>query len=480
MRKHLSLMWVFLLVLAVVLPQLNADTASQEQRIQQLETLVKDQQTRIDGLQQRLNTSTEDKVAGKFAKKAAADDPKIVAGYDGGFFVRDAEENFKLNITGYMQVGVGIFENNTTANNSFYANGLYLTFDVYIYKHWHGRLQVDFAPNHQQFFGSTSWGNPIVRDGYVEYTGIPMFKVRAGNTHVPFSITGQYGENEGITIWGDPYLSWTHGRDPGLLIYGTLANMIDYSVGIFNGDFSVNNNANDDFLMAGSLRFYPMKTKDGKMDKGFFIHVGGLRSRDGERQSNGAAGVIGGAATFSPWGRYIYGGNTPNDAAGTKGWKTGVDGGFVFKKDMGPDGKNNLRVEFEAIYFKFDRERGTWNGNQRLPALEAYSFYFGTSYFMAMGKTKGMGIFPLFTFSYAWVGNKGSNSNLVNGKTDTQQAYTYTFGLGMAFNEHVSIAFNWIVMKLDERTTYGGPKSTAGDVSGGEEHAWFVQATFQF
>lgn len=409
-----------------------------------------------------------EKVAPAPAAKAGV--PEGIAGYESGkgFFIQDKEGNFRVDISGFIQMGIGIFENDTFENNSFYPNGVYLITDFYLWNEWHGHLEVDFAQNHQTF-GGQGFGAPTARDAWMEWMKYNEFRFRVGNMRVPFTIEGQYAETQGMTIWGASFIgSWSHGRDPGVMLYGTLSDMLEYKLGIFNGDGSLVGNQSDDFLMAASARIYfNGKSKDANS----FFHVGFIRSYD---EFN-----FGGARLFKPWGGQIYGNAGAED--NTLGWRTGVDVGFAFRHNL--DTRSYVRMEGEFMYITWERAF-QHNGGNALAYLYGQGIYFGiTGLFNINGQDDGSGFIPALRYDYSFINNKESESrnNLANNDVPSQGAHVFTFGVGYAVNKNITFNFNWLIMELRDKTTFGGPKGPGKtDFNGDVEHAWFLQGTFAF
>jgi hypothetical protein len=467
MRNCLYLVLVLSLVFAGLL---QAQTS--EERLQKLEKICLEQKQQIENLQERLGvlqdeTSykqyTESIVKEYLGAPAIEDDGMaITAGYDNGFFVRDPEGNVELKITGYLQTGLGIFENNALDDNSFFLNGAYLNFDLFLMKDWHARIQIDFADISPVVRFRNAGGYGIAtRDAYIEYIGIPEFSVRVGNTHVPFSIEGQYGETESMLIGTTPFTYWSHGRDLGFMVHGVISDVFGYKAGLFNGEGSMQGNESDDMLMAAQARFYYCGYE---LNPKNFFHVGVLRNRS---VSDGVA------ALASPWGRVIYAAAPNATDDDVNGWRTAVDAGFSYDSEL--EGGHGLRVESEFMYSTWERDmaagRRSW--------LDGYGWLIGMSYRHCLDpEVEGSGVITGFHFSYTDIDNDGDSGNIPG-----QRAYTYTMILGYAFNTHLSVAFNWIMMDLDNKSYYGGAKAdndVSTGVSGGLEHAWLFQVTAQW
>ncbi len=461
----------FLLILSISLPcfvlaqdtKLNND---QEKRLQLLEDLVKQQQNRIDELEDQLGESeestreyTEKLVKEYLSQESIQEDFGVSAGYDRGFFIRSADGNFELKMTGYIQFGVGFFENDTKDNNSFFVNGMFLTFDMFFYQQWWVRLQFDLVGvfgGNDGFFQNGNKFEPEVRDAFIQYTGIPEFNVRAGNTHVPFTIEGQYGQHQRFSIFAEPFiLSWGHGRDPGFMLLGTMRDVLEYKLSVHNGEGQAKINQTDQFLFAGQMRFFYLKKS---VNNKSFLHAGFLRANDNNLKENGA---FGSASIKTPWGRRLFGdANVANDD-GAQGWRTAFDVGGTYR--VGP-----WRIEGEYMYSEWERSQAAG-----LRRLYGHGGYLGVAYKHNLtGEDDGSGLIGLVKFSYTDLddSNGGGATQGIEGQT----VLVYTAGLGYAFNRHIAINTNWILVDTD-RSDVNSPKNDNG--VDGTEQGWFVQVT---
>jgi len=455
-------------------------TSDQEARIQELEKVLQQQDQRIQQLQQRVADRPATSVVTEYANSPAAQETKPIAGHEvGGFFVRTPDGKLELFLSGYIQMGLAIFENDTPENNGFYPNGISLAFDMYLLENWHGRIQLNFHNAYRFSDVAGGWNGVNLRDAYVEYLSSrtdPAFNVRVGQTHVPFTIGGQYGETDGIAIWGAPFINaWSHGRDPGIMIWGRLSDMIEYKASLHNGEGANRLNGTDDFLMALGCRLYPFNYSE---NSNTFFHVGFIRTRDTD--GDNTSGQFGSATLSPPWGRRVFGDVLAvGDAATTRGWRTGVDTGFRFDAPLDPEKTSSIRAEVEFMYMMWERKLSTG----RLPFLNGYGISFGLVYKMNLTPDiEGEGLWPLFEFSYSDVDNKSTNDTGLGANIDGQRVFTYTLGVGYSFNKFVSVAFNWVVVNLDEKDAYGDvpARDDRADGSDDLEHAWFLQVTAQW
>lgn len=146
------------------------------------------------------------------------------------------------------------------------------------------RLLVDFA------------GTPKILDAYAEWKPIRNLSIRGGQFKIPFTLENPYSPTELETI--DNSLAVTdlvtdiagnknNGRDVGVQVVGALANrgdysLVDYKVGIFNGNLinTTDNNTTKDVI--ASLSINPLKALsiNGSFYKGEY----GAQATKGNRQ----------------------------------------------------------------------------------------------------------------------------------------------------------------------------------------------------
>ena len=458
--KNCFYVFLVLIILTIGLQAQNND------RLEKLEQICSQQAKQIEALQKRLGVLQDEKSYKDYTQKivkeyldqpvAEEEQVGITAGYDNGFFIRGAKGDLELKMTGYVQAGAGIFENNTDDNNTFFLNGVYLAFDAYILKDWHARIEINFADPYSYQFQDGNDYDPELQDAYIEYIGIPEFNVRIGKTHVPFTIEGQYNETEGMSVWSAPFINgWAHGRDVGIMIHGVVANMIGYKIGLFNGEGS-STNMSDDMLFAYQTRIYFLGYDT---NPNTFFHVGFLRNRTQNDQPFGLS---------APWGLDILSEET--SFFETNDYQTGLDIGFKYDKDL--KGGHNVRVESEFVYSTWQRHLSTGN----LEEIDGYGLLFGVAYRHCLNpEVEGSGVIGMLKFSWTEIDNGDTNDTVVGSNVKGQEAYVYTLGLGYAFNSHVSANINWVMMDLAERAN--GVNTGKSDESGGLAHAWFFQIT---
>jgi hypothetical protein len=80
-------------------------------------------------------------------------------------------------------------------------------------------------------------------------------------------------------------------------------------------------------------------------------------------------------------------------------------------------------------------------------------------------------------FCYNDIDNHGGPAmGVTYPETEALTAYIYTLMLGYAFNSHIDVAVNWIIMDLDQKD---GAKDSHHN-TGSLEQAWLLQITAKF
>lgn len=485
--KYILLLYVFICIA-------SGQNQDYEARIRALEEIVKKQSKRIEVLENEnskkinwktLEQETEKKRSENISKNKTEKTKlhysekmilqyleqiesinELRLGYDDGFFIKSYNSYFELHINGSMQAGIGIFENDTTDNNSIFLNSIYLSLETIFFNQWLARIEIDlngFRDNGDGLFSDPEFFEPRIKDAYVQYITIPELQIRIGQTHVPFTIEGQYREHESMSIFSEPFIrSWSHGRDLGIMLLGTFADIIEYKASIHNGEGENKANQTDDFLLAGQLRFFPLK-KSQNPDT--FIHFGIIRNRDNRLKNDGD---FGSAAMFTPWGRHVFGDNlnlNNGNLAQTQGQQTAFDVGL--KIVMG-----GFWFESEFMFFEWERDLDTFG---RLARVYGTGVSVGLRYLHNFTeKNDGSGLFTIAKFSYSDLDNYSSDNQASS--IDGQTILAYTLGLGYSFNHHLWFQVNWIF--LDVARAGVDPVDEDGDDQNDDfENAFFLQMT---
>ncbi len=464
--------------------QAQPDNSSIESRIAELEQRCLQQQSVIQELEQQsqhFSPEYTQKIVQEYIKQnqAQEDEAGVVAGYEDGFFIRNNDSSFELKLSGFMQMGVGFFERDSFDKNSFFAQGLYLMFDVNFLEKFHVHIEADFADtgNWDQF--QTEPGLDFaLYDAYLEYSFSDKFNVLIGNVYVPFTMTGTHYYHENPMIWYEPFVnSIAHGNDVGIMFYGTFNDQWEYTLGIFNGNGTGLDN-NDDAMAMAKFRWYFLGQEENPET---FVHFAAITWGMDAHSSQDELGAV----LYSGWGRQVYDGNGQNPHADkyssgrvseslTNGWKYALD--LAFRWNHNFENKSNLNAEVEIMYTHFQRKLTTG----KLAPLHCWGALFTIAYRYPLCKdVEDSGIIPSFAFSYTDLDNAQTRQTSYPGGPEAnikgQTIFNYTIGLGYAFNAHAKINFNWIMMDLSNPKVV--PAKDRAKLKEHLEHAFFVQTT---
>lgn len=152
--------------------------------------------------------------------------------------------------------------NYLTGKNGFDVRRMYLNATGNVSKEISYKLQVDLA------------GTPRVLDAYVEWKPTTFIGLQAGQFKVPYTLENPYSPNTLETADNSQVITAfvtdvdgnkNNGRDIGLSVNGSLFpqtdfNLIEYKLGVFNGNVidALDNNASKDYV--GTLLVNPLKS----------------------------------------------------------------------------------------------------------------------------------------------------------------------------------------------------------------------------
>lgn len=182
------------------------------------------------------------------AAETQSGDVKIsdVVGYNKGFYIQSPDGNNKLTVGGYVQ-GLGLLQMVDSGTNvdTFRVRRARLKFEGNVYsKDITYELEYDFP------------GNKLLST-YIQYAADDALKARIGQFHVPFDFEAlvsssalQFVDRSLVyAFFGIP-----DERETGIGIHGALVDgMLEYNLGVFNGEGLNNLNQNNEFRYAGRL-----------------------------------------------------------------------------------------------------------------------------------------------------------------------------------------------------------------------------------
>jgi len=170
-------------------------------------------------------TEEEVKSVKEIVKKEEAKEVEVV--YDEGVHVRTNDKSFDMRIGGVIQSDLRVFGAHYPEDNDFDIRRARLFIEGRMFDYFGYKFEGEFE-------GSS---NDRLVDALINFDYFPYLQIQVGQFKEPFSL-----EN----LISDKYLPFnersmafylTPARDVGLMIHGTvLGDMINYGVGVFNGD----------------------------------------------------------------------------------------------------------------------------------------------------------------------------------------------------------------------------------------------------
>lgn len=183
------------------------------------------------------------------ADKPASSDsgkPKILAGWDDkdGFFLRSADDNFKLRITGQIQADYRAFLDGRdyTDIDTFLVRRARLGIEANVFKYYEFRLLPDFS-NAQAPGVSAS---TRIQDAYINVHYWDCFQLEAGKFKQPMSYEQLIQDRFVPTVERSIIDQLVPARDEGIMIHGQklFGDKLDYAIAVsngeINGDFDTN------------------------------------------------------------------------------------------------------------------------------------------------------------------------------------------------------------------------------------------------
>ncbi len=404
----------------------------------------------------------EAKKAEDAAKKAAAEKPAApaekpsglpVAGYQKGFFLQSPDGKYKLNLTGYAQTQLRLFQANTSQDDQFMIRRARISLTGYYGKDWQGRVEGDF---------STPSDGKFLKYAYLNCSYLQDAQVRVGQFKAPFSreyLTSSADidtiERAMITDSGGLVPKY----DIGAMVWGpqVFDGLLWYGVGVFNGNGANNSDTNDDKDAIGRVVLSPFVPTNVSFMKG--LQFGGSMEYGIETPKQ----------TFQP--------KLPTDWAffrsvnyqGARN-RYGADAAYTY----GP-----FKLQGEWIYQKLERHKQvrvdpTTNqivssGGELInaPDLNSWGWYALGTYFLWGDASKGFQLVAQYEqqdvddakaadkylkanpMGKSSVSNPWGNDLNLRGNT----ADVLTLGFNYFPHPNIRLAFNWYYETLDNKFT---------------------------
>jgi phosphate-selective porin len=419
------------------------------------------------------------------ARKAAASAEKPsslpVAGYQKGFFLQTPDGKFKLSLNGYIRGQLRLYENNTSQDNEFKIRHARVSLTGYYGKYFQGRVEGDF---------STPSDGKFLKYAYLNYSYFQDAQLRAGQFKAPFSreyLTSSSAidtiERAMITDSGGTVPKY----DIGIMLHGpqVWGGVLNYAVGVFNGNGANNSDTNDDKDLVGRLVSAPFAASNISALKG--LEFGGSYQTGRE----------------TPTQRYQP--KLPTDWAFFKevNYRGGRDRyGLDMAYKVGP-----FKLQAEWIYQRLERENQVRvdpdtheivsSGGKLIdaPDLISWGWYVLGTYFVWGDANKGIQLVARYEQMdvddksaperYRQANSMGKNSydnrwgNDLNLRGNT--ADVLTLGINYFPFPNVKLAFNWYYQTLDNKYTtdkisHANDGSEVVTAKGGAMNAFYLLA----
>ena len=273
MKKYLSSINILSVIFLICQPysayaQVTSDTISQQiRKLEQDIELLKRQQ------------ALQDK-----KDKAIAEKPTNVELGKKGLKITSPDKNYELSLNGYFQLDSRNFlnDNNDTAKNNFIARRLrpVLGFKA-------GKASFRLIPD---FAGSTT----RIIDAHADYKVSNVVQFRLGKFKTPVSLERLQSSSDMAFIERGHASNFAPSRDLGFMLYGHLIpDMVEYQLGIFNGNQDLGNtdaDDDDDKDIAARLFVHPFHNTDITTLQGLGVGIAGTI---GKREGSATKPILG-------------------------------------------------------------------------------------------------------------------------------------------------------------------------------------------
>lgn len=229
MRRLAGLLCVASLAFAGLLAWAEdaAQPADPRSEIQELQNQLKHLQQRLDELEKKPDgVSLRERV--EDIEKKLGD--KLIAGYDGKFFVQSPDGENRVNLGGFFHLD-GRFPANGSSKSSdaFLFRRARISLDGFVARYWEFKIEADLADK--------SSGKTYFTDVYVNWHYFEEFQVKAGNFKAPFSLEELTSDNSLRFIERSALNSLVPSRKSGVAIAGkpVPAGVLAYNIGVFSG-----------------------------------------------------------------------------------------------------------------------------------------------------------------------------------------------------------------------------------------------------
>jgi len=381
--------------------------------------------------------------------------PEATAGFKKHFYVKSADDMFKLQFFGRVQTDFRFYEGGNVEpvwggdpHDTIQIRRVRMGMDGHVFGKPHRfKAQIDFT--HDEVH---------VRDGYMELAYVPWLKVRFGHFKTPFSreqlISSKYIWFVERNIATD---NLSPERDYGVMAHGDLFDgHMQYATAIVQGADSDGGDDNDAFDWAYRVNVKPFKKSGNEWLEGLEFGHGLVTGN--QPRGNSLRGRTAGDLDFFP----------RIQRHGTR-TRVGVDGAWY---------KGSFGLQWELLHVDEHRPTIQWDGvgpPQKLGSIQHTGWYVQTAYLLTGEKKSAKHVKPKHNFDPikggwgAWeiacrIGQLEEQSNHPmfsrtyfddwgNPYTEWykhQQCTAFTMGVNWYLNPRVVFKVNWIHNMFDE------------------------------
>ena len=197
-------------------------------------------------------------------EEQAAQKPKIVAGYNKGFFLETADKKSKMKFDGRLQVDFKTFLGDSDGKDSFYVRRARLASSGTFFNYYDFRVEAEFGK-----------GSAKLNDGFMNIRYIPEAQFQFGQFKVPFLMEELQSDNWIYFIERSLADSLAPSRDIGVMLHGNILNdLVYYQASVVNG-YKLNEAEDADSGKDAAFRIVinPFKNTGSKVFQG--LRLGG-------------------------------------------------------------------------------------------------------------------------------------------------------------------------------------------------------------
>lgn len=468
-RQAILIMLLVLVVAAAGLPaQAENDTTTTTSEIQELKAQLRKQQQKIQELEQLLGqqagllailqqqqaetspgtpplkeisqrsaapldsqqplaaSKTPNPVKQEAAPKKEDEEAPILASWTKGHaFIKSADGNFTMQFGGRAQLDYRHYTGTATPESSFLIRRARFEAEGQLFPHFEYKVQADFADRK----------STMLRDAFLNVNYTERFQVKFGHFKQPFSQEELQSSKYIDFVERSSVNKIVPGRSPGLMFHGQFVDgAVQYALGIFNGQGTLNTNSSSTPEVNARLRFSPFKKTDSELFKNFSF--GGAVARGRQNGGNSFEGkTASGSLTFF-------------SKVPVNGQRLRANGEFWWRY------KNwSLRAEYDQT----NQEREALGpAGTNLPGVVAKGYILQTTYLLT-GETKTeSGITPKAAFLAddggvgAWELALRYENLQVHDRVNPNRAEAYTFGVNWWLTKFVRYQSNFILERFED------------------------------